>query len=168
MKIISIVQALDLQQADAIILRKKLLGMVDHYAIFLGCRNNNPIFVANYRDGVKEVDTHEMNRLLQTLEPTAIEKFQGSEIERMEAVQRAKSRIGEKSYSYVANNCEHFKNWVQKGEHRSDQISDAGDLALAMGVGTTLYALSAKNPKAGAIALGLVLLGMLLKDLSEE
>lgn len=162
------IQINGLEQADAIVLRKKLLGMVDHYAIFLGYRNSTPVFVANYRDGVKEVGINEMHDVLQTLEPVAIEKFRGTSIERREAVQRAISRIGEKAYNYIANNCEHFKNWVQNGENRSEQVNSMGNVALAAGAGTAIVALAAKNPKAGAVAIGLVLLGAILKDFAGD
>lgn len=161
------IQTNNLKQADAIVLRKKLLGMVDHYAIFLGYRGNHPIFVANYRDGVKEVSIIEIGQLLQTLEPTSIDRFFGSETERRQAIQRAMSRIGEKAYNYIANNCEHFKNWVHRGEHRSDQVKAAGNAAVIVGAGTAIIALANKNPKAGAIAVGLLLLGALLKDVAE-
>jgi hypothetical protein len=32
---------------------------------------------------------------------------------------RARSRLGERRYDVVRNNCEHFCNWCQIGEHRS-------------------------------------------------
>ena len=37
-------------------------------------------------------------------------------------VLRARSRLGERRYDVVRNNCEHFCNWCQFGEHRSSQI----------------------------------------------
>jgi hypothetical protein len=37
-------------------------------------------------------------------------------------VRRARSRLGERRYDVVSNNCEHFCNWCQAGEHRSEQI----------------------------------------------
>lgn len=39
-----------------------------------------------------------------------------------EAVERAKSRIGENAYSIFGNNCEHFVEWCIEGEHSSDQV----------------------------------------------
>lgn len=158
----------NLQQADAIVLRKKFLGMVDHFAIFLGYRGNHPVFVANYRDGVKEVSSDEMRQLLQTLEPTTIDRFPGPEHERKFAVGRAISRIGERAYNYIANNCEHFKNWVHHGENRSKQVNTAGNIALGIGAGTAIAAIATKNPKAGAIAVGLLLLGAILKEAASD
>lgn len=158
----------NIKQVDAVILKKKFLGMVDHYAIFLGFRNGNPVFVANYRDGVREVSDKELNSLLTILNPKAVEPFQGNEIERARALRRAMSRIGERAYDYFANNCEHFKNWVHNGEHRSEQVKGASNLALVAAGGTALYAAATKNPKAGLLALGLFLFGALLKDVAEE
>lgn len=168
MTVNSLITANSLNQADAIILNKKILGMVDHYAIFLGYRNNNPVFVANYKDGVKEVSINDMKEILQTLQPTAIDRFQGTEIQRKQAVNRALSRVGERAYNYFSNNCEHFKNWVHSGEHRSEQVKKAGDTALVASAGTAIYAIANKSPKAGLLALGLLLAGVFLKDVAED
>lgn len=158
----------NLQQADAIVLRKKILGMVDHYAIFLGYRGNQPVFVANYRDGIKEISLSEMKQLLQSLEPTQIERFPGPESQRNSAVVRAISRIGEQAYSYISNNCEHFKTWVHYGENRSKQVENVGNLALGIGAGTAIAALATRNPKVTTVALGLLLFGTILKNAAED
>ena len=39
-----------------------------------------------------------------------------------EVVQRATSRLGERSYDLWNNNCEHFANWSRSGDHSSPQI----------------------------------------------
>jgi hypothetical protein len=39
-----------------------------------------------------------------------------------EIVRRARSRLGERSYSLLRNNCEHLCNWCQVGESRSVQV----------------------------------------------
>ena len=39
-----------------------------------------------------------------------------------QVVQRARSRLGERCYHLLRNNCEHFCNWCQLGESRSEQI----------------------------------------------
>lgn len=74
MTVHSLVASENIKEADAIVLNKKILGMVDHYAIFIGFRESNPIFVANYKDGVKEVSIKDMREVLQTLKPTKIER----------------------------------------------------------------------------------------------
>jgi len=40
----------------------------------------------------------------------------------VEIVQRALSRIGERRYRVLTNNCEHFCEWCVRGEHRSYQV----------------------------------------------
>lgn len=157
-----------LKEADAVVLRKKILGMVDHFAIFVGYRGNKPIFVANYKDGVREVSNSEIKEILKTLQPTAIQKFNGTEYERRKATSRALSRVGERAYNYVSNNCEHFKNWVHSGEHRSEQVNKAGNIALTVATGTAVNAIINKSAKSGAIAVGLLLLGAFLKDVAEK
>jgi len=37
-------------------------------------------------------------------------------------VQRALSRLGERSYDLWNNNCEHFANWCRSGDHSSPQV----------------------------------------------
>lgn len=157
-----------LKQADAIILRKKVLGMVDHYAIFLGYRNNYPLFVANYRDGVQEVSEKDMIEVLAKYNPEEIERFNGSEFERQEAVKRGFSRLGERAYNYITNNCEHFKNWVHFGENRSEQVKEAGNLLAGTGVLLGIGAFASKNPKLVAWAAGLLLLGGILSTISQD
>jgi hypothetical protein len=40
----------------------------------------------------------------------------------IEAVQRARSRLGENRYSLLTNNCEHFCTWCIEGVARSEQV----------------------------------------------
>ena len=53
-------------------------------------------------------------------------KFEGSEI-----VRRARSKIGEKKYSLLFNNCEHFAFWCAADIKDSSQISDYNSRFLA-------------------------------------
>jgi hypothetical protein len=39
-----------------------------------------------------------------------------------QVVQRARSRLGERCYHLLRNNCEHFCNWCQVGECRTEQV----------------------------------------------
>lgn len=124
----------NIKPADAVVMKKKLFGMVDHYVIYLGISNQKHVFVANYTKGVKIIPDHELKEFLQILEPTKVDRFPGLESHRNAAVQRAMSRIGERAYNYVTNNCEHFKNWVHRGEHKSTQVNNAID-GVAFGAG---------------------------------
>ncbi len=40
----------------------------------------------------------------------------------VEIVRRARSRLGERSYSLLRNNCEHLCNWCQIGQNSSAQV----------------------------------------------
>ena len=41
-------------------------------------------------------------------------------------LRRARSRLGECRYDLLSNNCEHFCNWCQLGEARSQQVESLG------------------------------------------
>ncbi|AOY80071.1 lecithin retinol acyltransferase family protein [Moorena producens JHB] len=39
-------------------------------------------------------------------------------------IRRAKSRLGERQYNLIFNNCEHFANWCKTGKSESQQVKD--------------------------------------------
>jgi len=39
-----------------------------------------------------------------------------------ETINRAKSRLGEKHYDLIFNNCEHFTSWCKTGDSKSSQV----------------------------------------------
>lgn len=123
-----------IRPADAIVMRKKFMGMVDHYVIYVGVFDNKHRFVANYTKGVRDITDQELNEFLQILEPTKIDRFPFHDSQRPEAVKRAISRVGERAYNYLSNNCEHFKNWVHHGKHKSEQVEGATQ-AVITGLG---------------------------------
>jgi hypothetical protein len=47
-------------------------------------------------------------------------------------VRRARSRLGERHYHLLRNNCEHFCNWCQLGESRSEQVETLVKPALLL------------------------------------
>lgn len=66
-----------------------------------------------------------------------------TESDKRDAIERARSRIDESEYSFGANNCESFVNWIFTGENRSLQIetstgksmvADGFDSVLSCGV----------------------------------
>lgn len=142
-KVLQMIAQTGLQQADAIVLKKKFFGMVDHFAVFLGYHavTNEPVFAANYTKGTQWIKKEELEQFIEKLEPERVERFQGTERERREAVERALSKIGEENYSYFNNNCEHYKNFVQTGIPHSQQVEDAKNLALILGGGFLLVGL---------------------------
>jgi len=48
-----------------------------------------------------------------------------SAFEVAEVIRRARSRLGEKRYRLLSNNCEHFVEWCLHDEHRSFQVETA-------------------------------------------
>ena len=162
------VLAHQLKATDALVLRKRFIGMVDHYVLYMGLRANQPVFIANYKNGVKEISNEEIRSYLQKLEPVRIERFEGSESDRKLAFNRALSRIGERAYNYFSNNCEHFKNWVHFGDRYSSQVDTAGNIGLGTGSAIVLAGLVTKNSNAALWGAGILLLGTLLKGLSND
>lgn len=51
-----------------------------------------------------------------------------------DTVKRAKSRIGEKLYNVMANNCEHFAMWCKTGKSESSQIDNLINTAKLVAV----------------------------------
>jgi hypothetical protein len=54
-------------------------------------------------------------------------------------VRSAKSRVGEKGYDLIFNNCEHFARWCKTGDKKSEQVNDVATTSGAS-VGTGLLA----------------------------
>ena len=137
--------------------------------IFMGYNNfDEPVFVANYRSGVRVVPNSDMERFLEVMKPQSVERFNGSDNQRNIALERAESRIGERAYNYITNNCEHFKNWVHNGENYSSQVDNAGSAALVVGAGAVIGGLATKNKGVAALGLGALLLGAILKSSAKE
>lgn len=109
-----------LYPGDVILAKKREgLGRIhNHYIVYVG----NNTFVGNISDGVKELSYSELIMLLQDYEPTKVRRFNGSYIQRNEAVNRAYSKLGQR-YSLINFNCEHFANWVQFGKIESSQVA---------------------------------------------
>lgn len=163
-KITDLISRHNLVIIDAIVLRKRFIGMVDHYVLFAGYNNEKiPIFLANYKTGVQFVPHSDMIKYLNILEPERIVHFKGNGNERSQAIERAKSRIGERAYDYFANNCEHFVTWVHTGKHNSKQVADAGVGLMAAGAIAALGGASQKSNTTVAVGVGALLLGALLK-----
>lgn len=163
-KITELISRHNLRIIDAIVLKKRFIGMVDHYVLFGGFdKFNQPVFVANYRTGVQIVPQADMMKYLNMLDPERIVYFQGNDQQRNEAIERAKSRIGEKAYDYLANNCEHFATWVHTGKHESKQVADVGTVLMTAGAVSAIGGAAQKSNTATAIGVGALLLGALLK-----
>jgi hypothetical protein len=161
----------NLQPADAILLKKKFMGMLDHFAVYLGRHvyTNEPVFAANYTKGVQVLEHHEVNTFLTTLVPDKIERFTGSYHQRIEAVERAKEMVGKTGYNLLSNNCEHYKNYVLFNKKFSNQVDSFGKVAAVGGGVAVLAGLASKNNKAVgwglfALALGALAAGAASQD----
>lgn len=154
-----------LQPGDAVELMCPVAQFPRHYAVYMGNTGAQPVFIANMESGVKLVKDQELNGFLVKYAITNVERFTGDEVERFIVVRKALSRLGEKAYSFVFNNCEHFKNWVLYGESKSHQVTKItagvtlGGLAL-MGFGH--LAKSKGLQKAGLVILLLILIAFVI------
>lgn len=160
----------NLRPADAILLKKKFMGMVNHYAVFLGrhSRTNRPVFAANYTGGVQTISDREANEFLQTLVPEKIDRFRGSSTQRQNAVQRAISMIGKKGYNLITYNCEHYKNFIQFNRKYSEQVDVAGKSAMVLGGAAAIAGLASENNKVTAAGLILLALGGLASGAADQ
>jgi len=64
-----------------------------------------------------------------------------------ETVKRARSRIGEKSYNLLFNNCEHFALWCKCGENKSVQVEKAVTAAAVLGIVAAITYIAVKSDK---------------------
>jgi len=169
MNLVQYVNHNQLKPADAIVLRKKFMGMVDHYAIYLGKnRLGTPEFVANFTKGVGVIPDDEIKDQMQKYIPQKIERFEGSTFERKSAIERASSRLGENAYGFFSNNCEHFKNWVHYGKQISEQVDKAGTVMTIGGTTMLVGGLLASNKKTRNWGAGILVAGVILKCLAER
>lgn len=156
-----------LQPADAVMLRKKLFGMVDHYVIYVGEVDGSHKFVANHSEGVSFVSETELHEYSKTLEPIHIERFEGTEEDRRSALKRAFSALGQ-PYRLLSSNCEHFKNWVQEAKWSSPQVKKAARTTELTGAALIVGGLAAKNNKVAAWGLGLLALGLIVDLMGDD
>ena len=123
------VAANNLKPADAILVKKLPTKLLNHYIIYLGFKWGRHVFMANTFSGVVILNYSNLMKELRTFQPEKIERFVGNEWQRNNAVKRAFSRKDENSYHLILNNCEHYKNWVQKGSNQSQQVEEFGKVA---------------------------------------
>lgn len=150
----------NLQPADAILLNKKFMGMLDHFAVYLGRhpQTNKPLFAANYTSGVQILTPVDADTFLEKLIPSKIERFYGSTHQRREAINRALTMVGKTSYNLIFNNCEHYKNFVQFNKKYSPQVDAAGKTAMLGGGLAVLAGAASGNGK--AVGWGLLFLAL--------
>lgn len=72
-----------------------------------------------FSDGVKKLLNGEMVKLYHQLRRAKNYHLYSPE----ETVMRAKSRLGEESYNFITDNCEHFAIWCKTGVSESNQVN---------------------------------------------
>ncbi len=153
-----------LKPADTIVVKKRDIGFLDHYIIYLGKVNNEHKFIANYSNGVKFLEYHELMYYANDYEPVRVRPFKGNENQRNSAVQRALSRLDQYSYNLIFNNCEHYANYVQFGSDFSQQTKVlSGGVAIA-GILTAASSKNESTQKLGLLMTGLGLLTLLIDE----
>lgn len=132
-----------LMEADVIIAKKRTLGIFDHFIIYMGFHQGQHLFIANdATGGVKWFMESEVADMTKMFSPKAIRRFEGTWLERRQALDRAVSELG-KSYSLTEFNCEHLANYVQYGVRQSPQVNEwKVALGLAAGLGVAAFIFS--------------------------
>ena len=136
----------NLQPADVLVVNKSVFGMLDHYLVYMGWDEDGyPWFMANMKKGVQCLFIEDIEKLAAQFEINRVRKFEGNSRERANALERARS-LERKKYHLLNFNCEHFANYVQHGESRSQQSQIAGGLAavalLFAGIGLVARAVN--------------------------
>lgn len=113
-----------LQPADRIVEPLFQTGVTKHYSIYLGEDFSGQEWIAeNHKTkGVQIIPAK--NFFSQTKQIVRIEKFNGSNQARKEAIQRA-LRLAGKPYNLLNYNCEHYANEVLTGRPESKQVTNA-------------------------------------------
>lgn len=155
----------NLYPADAIVVKKLPLKLLDHYILYLGMYQYKHVFMANTLTGVRIFTYQQLVVALQTFQPEKIQKFVGTEQDRRLAVERALMRKDENSYHLILNNCEHYKNWVHNGAHESEQVENIGKAVTATGAAIVL---GSKSDNGKLLGLGLMLFGGIAWALSND
>jgi hypothetical protein len=106
--------------------------LYSHHGIYVG--NGRVIHYAGLANGWRRGPVEEVS----------LERFaHGREVrvcsdsarfDRSEVVARARSRLGERSYRVLTNNCEHFCTWALRGENRSLQVERFCDRLISKGL----------------------------------
>lgn len=118
-----------LQPADVFTTSKKMLGLVDHYVVYVwNNQYGEPVYAQNdSKRGVHLVTESELFR--NKFRIRKIRKFSGDETQRYWAVERAKSLLTAR-YDLEKFNCESFANYVQYGQAFSTQVNAANSTFL--------------------------------------
>jgi len=132
---LQIVNHYNLMPGDTIVTPKSSLELVQHYATYLGADDYGFHYVCdnNIGTGVKLMYVTAFFSSISKI--TRIEKFTGSNTERVQVVQKALSLLG-RPYDLINYNCESFSNDIRYNQPKSKQSQNA--LALLATTATVL------------------------------
>lgn len=146
------IQHHNLQPADVVVINRKGIPLLDHYAVYIGREE----FVVNMRPNVQLIREWDIWKYIDRYQPIRIRRFEGSEYEREQAMQRAANLYYNQElkgeYNLLFDNCEHFANYVQYGQRYSQQTQIAGAGAMVAG-GLMLTSKNENVQLFGALAL---------------
>lgn len=115
----------------------------DHYGVYVG--NNRVIHYCSSNGKVSDTEIQETSLYpyFKREKYFVLDLGNGAKFNSYETVRRAKSRLGEKSYNLLQNNCEHFAVWTKTGNARSYQLdrlssSEIAQIRLFMSMGINL------------------------------
>jgi hypothetical protein len=148
----------NVRPGDAIIVKKNLIGLVDHYLIYLGIHYGEHRFIANYTRGTRILSKSELDNFSQRYSPIRIRRFTGNEIQRNAAINRALNKSDEDSYHLILNNCEHYANYVQYNKPYSAQVNLFGAGVAVTGLA---MAASSKSNTGKGVGLAMAVLGLI-------
>ncbi|MCC9296656.1 lecithin retinol acyltransferase family protein [Clostridium sp. WLY-B-L2] len=103
----------------------------NHYGIYIG--NNKVIHYCSSTGNAKDAKIQETN-MAPYFKPGnyfILNVKSNVEFSSEETVRRARTRLGEKSYSLLQNNCEHFALWAKTGNSKSYQLINLSQKELA-------------------------------------
>lgn len=148
----------NLLPGDAVVVRKDILGLLDHYLIYLGIESNRHQFIVNYGSGTRILQYSDIYEFSREYSPSRIRRFLGNHVQRRAAVNRALNQKDQDSYHLILNNCEHFANYVQSGTSYSQQTTVFG---TGLAISGLALAASSKNDEGKGLGLAMTLFGML-------
>lgn len=108
-----------------------------HFGIYLGHNkvihyHGNSIETALIQeDSIETFLSNSIDNNLHILDSDNSEMENDFSVEK--TITRAKSRLGEKSYGLLMNNCEHFAMWCKYGTKKSTQVENVISLASKIG-----------------------------------
>jgi hypothetical protein len=120
-------------------------GLIRHYAIYLGIYNGQASFIANIDPGVRIINGPELTGFIEKYEITNVERPTGPASQRKSIIRRALSKLGERSYCIVSNNCEHFKNWALRLDPSSPQVKEIAEKIFFTGVLLSLIGMASNK-----------------------